>query len=526
MIALTLALSATLASWIDQPVAFAQEDPPVGDSEEVQDVAAEQLTPPVAQPGGDLPGDPVIDLVLVADGFTDPVGVAAPDDGSGRIFVIERSGTVRIVDAEGNVMEDPFMDISGSVLTAFLEQGMYDIAFHPDFAENGYVYAHFAELMRNGDSMIVRYTVSPDNPNQIDPDSSKMIMQIDQPWANHNGGELEFGPDGYLYIGSGDGGWEGDPLETGQNFNDLLGSILRIDVDVPETMAYAIPADNPFAGKSGLVELFGIPENVFANIHTEAAPEVWNYGLRNPWQFSFDRETGDLYIADVGQNHWEEIDFEPADSDGGINYGWDFLMGSHCFPIQAENCPNVGVLPIAEYEHVDGNCAVVDIGVYRGGDYDALIGIYFAGDYCSGRVWGLAQTDNNAWTMQELLDTDIQITGAGAGPDGTLYVTSCNCNYGGPGPTENPPGSLWRVAASNAVPEGATTAGHAEGAAGHEHQHDGDSEGSQDGQQESQEEHHEGSEGSQESDASGNQDDHHETGSSSEEEPESGEEGE
>lgn len=399
-----------------------------------------------------------ITLVKVADGLIDPVNVVSARDGSGRLFVVERNGVVRIVTQDGQLLEEPFLDISDQVMDAFLEQGMYDLEFHPDFANNGRFFVHFAELLRNGDSMIVEYAVSADNPDQADPDSARSILQIDQPWANHNGGELAFGPDGYLYIGSGDGGWEGDPLEAGQDLSTLLGKLLRIDVNNDDNRPYAIPEDNPFAESQApqLVQLFGIPEIVFAQIHTQARPEIWAYGLRNPWKFQFDSQTGDLYLPDVGQNFWEEINFQPAGSQGGENYGWDFLMGTHCFPIEANECNAVGVFPVAEYSHELG-CSVIGIGVYRGDEFADLDGIYFSGDYCSGKIWGLTH-DNTSWRYSEVLDTNLQITGSGAGEDGTIYVTSCNCNYGGPAPQENPPGSLWRIVPSDQVPEGAETA--------------------------------------------------------------------
>jgi glucose/arabinose dehydrogenase len=366
---------------------------------------------------------------------------------------------VQIVTQDGQVMEEPFLDISDQVMDAFLEQGLYDIEFHPEFADNGRFFVHFAELMRNGDSMIIEYQVSGDNPDQADAESARPILQIDQPWANHNGGELAFGPDGYLYIGSGDGGWEGDPLEAGQNLNTLLGKLLRIDVNNDDGRPYAIPEDNPFAAAQApqQIQLFGISEETFAGIHTEARPEIWAYGLRNPWKFQFDSQTGDLYLPDVGQNHWEEINFQPADSQGGENYGWDFLMGTHCFPIQASACNAVGTLPVAEYSH-DLGCSVTGIGIYRGDEFGDLNGVYFSGDYCSGRLWGLTHDDAGNWRYAEVLDTNIQITGGGEGEDGNLYVTSCNCNYGGPAPEENPPGSLWRIVPTDQVPEGAETA--------------------------------------------------------------------
>jgi uncharacterized cupredoxin-like copper-binding protein len=246
-------------------------------------------------------------------------------------------------------------------------------------------------------------------------------------------------------------------LEAGQDLGTLLGKILRIDVNVEGGQPYAIPEDNPFAQPAGLVELFNIPESTFAQNHTDARDEIWAYGLRNPWKFNFDSQTGDLYIADVGQNHWEEIDLQPADSKGGENYGWDFLMGSHCFPIEAESCPAVGVLPIGEYSHALGH-AVVGLGVYRGEAFPEMQGIYFVGDWGSGRIWGMVRDDQDNWTFAELLNTGLHLTGAGEDEDGNIFVTSCECQYGGPGPFENPPGTLWQLVAADQVPEGTEVA--------------------------------------------------------------------
>lgn len=404
----------------------------------------------VARPGDDatLPGGPQIALEQVAEGLVDPVSVAFAPGDSDRIFVAERHGVVRIVEG-GEVMEEPFLDIKDQVLSAFLEAGLYDIVFHPDFEQNGYFYVHFAELLSNGDGKIVRYSVSGDDQNVADPDSARLILTLEQPWANHNGGELAFGPDGYLYIGSGDGGWEGDPLEAGQDLSTLLGKLLRIDVNVPDDSyhRYDIPSGNPFAGQPGLVQLFDIPEETFAQIHSQARPEIWAYGLRNPWRFHFDGETGDLYLPDVGQNHWEEINFQPADSQGGENYGWDLLMATHCFPAESADCAPVGVLPVAEYSH-DLGCSVSGLGVYRAGEIENLDGVYLVGDYCSGLIWGLARGDDDNWIFQQLAESGAQLTSGNTAPDGNVYVTSCNCNYGGPEPTENPPGALWRVVAA------------------------------------------------------------------------------
>jgi glucose/arabinose dehydrogenase len=486
-------------------------------------VLAQEVSTTAAQPSGEFAESPSIELVQVASGLSDPVGIVSSPDGSGRLFVLERSGVVRVIE-NADLREEPFLDLSDDVLSAFLEQGLYDLAFHPEFAENGIFFVHFAELMRNGDSVVVRYRVSGEDANRADPESARLILQIDQPYANHNGGELAFGPDGYLYIGSGDGGWEGDPLEAGQDLSTLLGKLLRIDVapaliDADPHRDYAIPPDNPFARDPELVRLFGLSEEFFADIHTQARPEIWAYGLRNPWKFSFDPETGDLWLPDVGQNEWEEINFQPANADGGTNYGWDFLMGTHCFPIQEESCAEVGRLPVAEYSH-DVGCAVIDIGVIRDPALSELSGTYLAGDYCAGTIWGLARADNEGWRMGELLKTTLRITGSGRGEDGVLYVTACECHYGGGG--EPTGGTVWRVVPAGQVPEGANTAPkRTEPYDRHQHQGGG---GQEQGDDAGREGHHQnggtGGEGSGGDEASSNQGDqghgHGEAGAESE----------
>jgi len=424
----------------------------------------------VAQPGGDLPGDPQVQLVKVADGLFEPVNVVAPNDGSGRIFVLERGGRVRIVQ-DGQLLEEPFLDISGDVEYQFLEEGLLGMAFHPDYANNGLFYVNYTNLLRSGDVVTVQYGTSADDPNKADTSNPIIISTREQPYPNHIGGDIVFGPDGYLYIGHGDGGLEGDPLDAGQDLTTHLGKMLRIDVSPAVTkatggdpgfavvggQAYVIPSDNPFTQGDILIDLFrGTDEDDFAELHPKARPEIWAYGLRNPWQFSFDRETGDLWISDVGQNFWEEINMQPADSAGGINYGWKFLQGSHCFPDSANpDCPKVGTLPVAEYEHSIG-CTVVGGSVYRGADYQNLTGIYFAGDYCQGRLWGIAPDDTGAWQMQELLHTSLLLTGSGEDEAGNIYFTSCLCGYGQDAPHQE--GALWMLVDASQVPEGAETA--------------------------------------------------------------------
>jgi glucose/arabinose dehydrogenase len=438
----------------------------------------------VARPGGDLPGDPRIALVKVADGFNDPINVANAGDGSGRIFVVERIGRVKVVDSDGNLQEEPFLDLTtinplgNDVQTGFVEQGLYAIAFHPNFAENGYFYAHYASLPFNGDGVIVRFQVDPDSPDVMTPErtneTAKVIMRIEQPWYNHNGGQIEFGPDGYLYIGSGDGGWEGDPYEAGQDLSTWLGKMLRIDVDVPEDdgRPYRIPPDNPFAAAASerLMVLFGITEEEFATIKTRSKPEIWAYGLRNPYEFAFDPATGDLFIADVGQNHWEEINFQPAGSSGGENYGWARMEGIFCHPMTGDpagqDCSVVGVLPAAVYPHqvpypgaaeltADWGCSAQGLGV---ANYGGMEGVYLVGDWCSGRVFGLGR-DGSSWQLEELLQTDLQFTAGGYDEDGNVLAVNCNCFYiGEQGPLANPPGALWRVVPADQVPQDAEVA--------------------------------------------------------------------
>ncbi len=412
----------------------------------------------VAQPGGKLPKDVSIELVEVAGGFIDPINVAIPKDGTDRVFVVERQGVIRII-KDGEVLKRPFMDISDIVVSSFVEQGLYDIEFHPDFKKNGLFYIHYSDMWFNGDSMIAEYKVDSKNKDKADPDSARVIIRIHQPYANHNGGEIVFGPDGYLYIGSGDGGWEGDVLNAGQDLSTLLGKILRIDVNGKDSdKAYRIPKDNPFITPEQQMVLFGVAEETFAKIHPNARPEIWAWGLRNPLKFQFDAKTKDLYIADVGQNHWEELNFQPADSKGGENYGWKWMCGSHNFPISRKG-PPVGVLPIVEYSHVDQGICTVGLGIYRGKKYPSLDGIYFLGDWGSGKVWGVARDKAGKWQCQELLDTQLMLTGSGEAEDGTIYVTNAHANYGGPvRPADNPRGSVWKIVPTDKVPSGAKTA--------------------------------------------------------------------
>lgn len=414
----------------------------------------------VALPDGTLPGEPQVNLVKVAEGFIDPVNVVTANDGSGRIFVVERVGLLRIVEADGTVVEEPFLDIQDFVKIDFLEQGLLGAAFHPDYETNGRVFVYYSDYSTNGHHRLAEYTVSADDPNQADPESARLLFDFEDPYFNHNGGTIHFGPDGYLYVAIGDGGLAGDSFDNAQDLSNPLGKILRIDVDAPtETGArYGIPADNPFsAGVLPASQANQIAQT--GDYRPDAQPEIWAYGLRNPWQFSFDQDTGDMYIADVGQVAWEEIHFQAADTAGGVNYGWKWLEGSHCYPPSLTQCGLVGTLPVAQYSHANGDCSITGIGVYRGDESPSLDGIYFTSDFCSGRIWGLERGEDGAWIFQELLDTTLLATGAGQAENGELYMTACTCEFGRDyDPFENATGTLWKVVAADAVPEGAETA--------------------------------------------------------------------
>ncbi len=271
------------------------------------------------------------------------------------------------------------------------------MAFEPEYATTGRFYVDYTRK-NDGATVVERYQVSPSDPNIADKASASVVIVIQQPEANHNGGLVKFGPDGYLYVGMGDGGGQGDqhgPIGNGQNQKALLGKLLRLDVVNQAT--YTIPSSNPFG------------------------TEIWAYGLRNPWRYSFDRATGDLYIADVGQDTYEEVDFQPAASTGGENYGWRIMEGLHCYDPQTE-CDQSGlVLPVAEYSHDVGGCAITGGYVYRGTKYPALSGQYFFGDYCSGIIWSL-QHVGDQWQMTKRLESGTLITSFGEDVNGELYV--------------------------------------------------------------------------------------------------------
>jgi glucose/arabinose dehydrogenase len=332
--------------------------------------------------------------------FTFPVQITNAEDESGRTFVSELKGRVRILKG-GTLVATPFLDITDRVKCCSGEQGFFSIAFPPGFAKKRYFYASYISKTHGdvGDLIVARYHLTSDA-NVADPKSEEIILTIPQPTEAHHGGQLEFGPkDGFLYIGSGDGGLLGDGENVAQDLSSLRGKILRVDVESGKA-PYAIPPSNPFVQTGG------------------AKGEIWALGLRNPWKFTFDRANGDLYISDVGDNAYEEIDYQPAASKGGENYGWPKVEGNHC---RTASCDDVALTaPVAEYSHTDG-CAVVGGKVYRGTQFKNLDGIYFYSDFCSGRIWGLKRV-GDSW-QSNLLDREaFGITDIGDDEAGNLYV--------------------------------------------------------------------------------------------------------
>jgi glucose/arabinose dehydrogenase len=332
-------------------------------------------------PVGQVTDGPALRAELVVEDLDDPLQVVSlPSDP--RLFIVEQPGRVLVYEPGLGVRDTPFLDLTDRV-SCCGEQGLLSFAFHPGYATNGFAFATFTD--EDGATRVERFTVS-SNPNVANPNSAKLVIAVEQPYANHNGGLSVFGPDGMLYVGLGDGGSGGDPQGHGQDLATLLGSLLRIDVDTDDP--YEIPSDNPFVGRVG------------------ARGEIWAYGLRNPWRFAFDSTSGELYIADVGQLLWEEVNRVPA-GQGGQNYGWNVMEGAHCF--DAPNCSQAGLtLPIYEYDHGDG-CSITGGHVYRGTAIPDVIGHYFFADFCEGWVGDLGQ-----------------ITSFGVDASGELYIVTAN----------------------------------------------------------------------------------------------------
>jgi glucose/arabinose dehydrogenase len=314
-------------------------------------------------------------LTPFASGFDNPVDIS--NAGDNRLFIVEQQGYIKIVDTGGNIYPIPFLNIDDRVKSEG-EQGLLGLAFHPDFSENGFFYVNYTGAADS--THISRFSVDPLTPNQADPESEMKLMTIYQPYQNHNGGELVFGPDGYLYIGLGDGGAGGDPGNRAQNPMEFLGKMLRIDVN--GGLPYSIPESNPYYGRQ------------------DTLGEIWAMGLRNPWRFSFDRVTGDLWIADVGQNEIEEINFQPASSSGGENYGWRCYEGNNAY--NTEDCLSPGnyTFPIHQYDHSStGSCSVTGGFVYHGTQYPTYYGMYFFADYCSDKIWTLSN-ESGFWSPE------------------------------------------------------------------------------------------------------------------------------
>jgi len=334
--------------------------------------------------------------------FVDPVGIYNAGDSSNRIFVIEQQGRIKVFDnEEGVISSETFLDIRSIVDQdgGYTEEGLLGLAFHPNYNENGYFYVNYTRHnpRRN---VIARYNVS-DNPNQADSQSSFTILEVNQPYTNHNGGQTSFGPDGYLYIIFGDGGSSGDPQGNAQNLSTLLGSLIRIDVDNPSGgLNYGIPPDNPFIAP------------------LSARDEIYAYGLRNMWRFSWDLETGFLWGADVGQNAYEEIDIIYS----GLNYGWNTMEANHCYPIGSDCDSTDFEPPILEYElYVDGVCSITGGYVYRGDALWSLEGKYIYGDWCTGDIWSLEYVDDGNHINEHLLRSDINITSFGVDQNDELF---------------------------------------------------------------------------------------------------------
>ena len=349
--------------------------------------------------------------IQIANGFTKPVYVCQPPGDNDRLFVLEQKGIIKII-KNGKTVRKPYADLRNRIhnpITPGDERGLLGLAFHANYQNNGFVYINYSD--KNDHTIVSRFRVASD-PDRLDTKSEKVLIKLKQPFSNHNGGHMEFGPDGYLYISVGDGGKWGDPYNNAQNLGNLFGKILRIDVDTGDP--YAIPDDNPFINNE------------------DAKDEIWLYGLRNVWRFSFDWGKGDVYLGDVGQDLWEEIDFVAAENAGGQNFGWRVMEGNHCYNPK-EDCEPTGELPIFEYPNdanymkiltgmdepnVDG-CSVTGGYVYRGSAISELQGTYFFADYCSGNIWTFKEKNGKATEFQNRTE-EISLGGGGF----TNYISS------------------------------------------------------------------------------------------------------
>jgi glucose/arabinose dehydrogenase len=353
-----------------------------------------------AAPASALAGVTVAAEIAI-QGLSNPVDVANAGDGSGRLFVVEQAGSILIV-RNGAVLGQPFLDIHERIASGG-ERGLLGLAFHPDFPTDPRFFVDYTDV--NGDTVVASYVVDPARPDLADPGSETILLKVTQPFANHNGGAVVFGPDGMLYIALGDGGSGGDPQGNGQRLDTLLAKILRIDVDDPTPgRPYAIPKDNPFVATPG------------------AKPEIWLTGLRNPWRMRFDAPTRDLWIGDVGQNAWEEIDVARAGK-GGLNFGWNRMEGFHCYA-PPSGCDQIGLtMPVTEYGHQDG-CAVIGGVVVHDVRQGKLNGGYLFGDACSDRVWVIDPTSDGPQAPVLAAQIGRTLSSIGEAEDGTVYATS------------------------------------------------------------------------------------------------------
>ncbi|MBB21514.1 MAG: hypothetical protein CMN04_01285 [Roseibacillus sp.] len=364
---------------------------------------ASDATPPVW---------PDLQLGAAVTSANSPVDLINAGDGSGRLFIVERGGRIRIWDGR---VQRTFLDIGSRVNTNDSggdERGLLGLAFPPDYSTKGHFYVNYisSTTTPRGATVISRFSVNRANPNDALETSEEVLLVISQPEPNHNGGQIHFGPDGYLYIGMGDGGGAGDvhgSIGNGQATNTFLGKMLRIDVEgTPDPGSnYAIPSDNPFL------------------LDPEVPDEIWSFGLRNPWRWSFDRKTGDMYLADVGQYEWEEVNFIPASSTGGENFQWRRIEGFNTFNAGTQITKGTSTDPVFEYDHNAGS-SITGGYVYRGQEHPRMEGIYFFGDYNSGRVWGLQQDPSGNWIDRQLLETSLRISSFGEDEAGNLYVAS------------------------------------------------------------------------------------------------------
>lgn len=362
---------------------------------------------------------PSITLNIFSSGYSSPLCIK--NCGDSRLFIVEQRGKIYICDSVGNKKPTPFIDLSDRVSQSGSERGLLGLAFDPNYASNGFFYVNYTATAASHATRISRFSVSSTNPDIAIPSSEVILLTVTQPYSNHNGGDIHFGPDGYLYIGMGDGGSGGDPQNYAQNPQSLLGKMLRIDVAGGQT-PYQIPPDNPFASS------------------TTTRPEIWAIGYRNPWRYSFDAFTGDMWVADVGQNVIEEVNFEPATSNGGLNYGWRCYEGSSSYNSSGCGSASSYVMPIFEYDHALG-CSITGGEVYRGAQFADLFGIYLVADYCSGRFWVIQQNTGGIFTSNLIENfTDYDYAAFGADKHNELYVAGLSS------------GNIYKINSDNCAP--------------------------------------------------------------------------